>query len=501
MLALAAMVFVNGTVLTMDSRNTVAQAVAVKDGKILAVGANEAVRRALPDADVIDLKGQTLLPGFYAAHDHFPTSGYAGVTEADLRSPPMGAIRSIPELLAAMRKQPHGEWIIGRGYDDTLLTERRHPTRAELDTVSTTHPVWIVHTSGHLAVANSKALEIAGVTSANGLIEDRLSVVSRHIPEPTLEAKMQAVRRAAADYLAHGVTTAVIAHGTRETLITLKTAFARQFLPFRVVQMMSGPTEALPPVVAAGPVRTGAIKLIQDGSIQGYTGSFTKPYHNRPETRGWSARTRDELTAIVKRYHNAGFQIAIHGNGDAAIDDILHAYAEAQREHPRPDARHRIEHCQTAREDQLKRMKELGVTPSFFVAHVYYWGDRHRDLFLGPERAARISPLASASKLGLRYTLHNDTPVTPVDPLHLMWCAVNRLTSSGRVLGPEQRITVQQALRAVTIDAAWQNFEEQARGSIEPGKAADLVILDRNPLAVPPAEIRKIRVVRTIPAP
>jgi hypothetical protein len=249
-------------------------------------------------------------------------------------------------------------------------------------------------------------------------------------------------------------------------------------------------------------IKPGAVKLFQDGSIQGYTGYLSAPYYQQPEGKtgycGYARHSRQELAEMVKQFHRAGYQIGIHANGDAAIDDVLYAYQEAQREFPRPDARHRIEHCQTPREDQLDRMKELGVTPSFFVGHVYYWGDRHRDIFLGPERGARISPLASALRRGIRFTLHDDTPVTPVNPLMSVWAAVNRNTRDGKLLGPEQRISVMQALRAVTSDAAWQNFQEREAGSIEIGKRADFVVLDRNPLTIPPADIRDIRVLETI---
>jgi predicted amidohydrolase YtcJ len=202
----------------------------------------------------------------------------------------------------------------------------------------------------------------------------------------------------------------------------------------------------------------------------------------------------------VSAYHHAGYQLAIHANGDAAIDDVLHAIRAAQVEFPREDARHRIEHCQTPREDQLDQMLELGITPSFFVGHVYYWGDRHAGIFLGPDRASRISPLASAAKRGIRFTIHNDTPVTPVDPLLLVWCSVTRTMKDGRVLGAEQRISAYAALRAVTLDAAWQNFEEQTKGSLEPGKLADLVVLAENPFTVPPTRLRDIEILETIVA-
>jgi predicted amidohydrolase YtcJ len=251
-----------------------------------------------------------------------------------------------------------------------------------------------------------------------------------------------------------------------------------------------------------GKLRVIGVKLWQDGSIQGYTGYLSSPYHKQPEGkqdyRGYATRERQLLLDHVRRLHAGGYQIAIHGNGDAAIDDILQAYASAQKQMPRPDARHRIEHCQMPREDQLDRIRDLGISPSFFEAHVYYWGDRHRDLFIGPARAARISPLASALRRGIQFTLHNDTPVTPVDPLLLVWAAVTRLTRGGQVLGADQRIPVTDALKAITINAAWQNHEEKTKGSIEVGKWADLTILDQNPLRADPARIRDIAVVETI---
>jgi predicted amidohydrolase YtcJ len=200
----------------------------------------------------------------------------------------------------------------------------------------------------------------------------------------------------------------------------------------------------------------------------------------------------------VLKHHRAGYQVAIHANGDAGIDEAIYAIREAQRQAPRKDARHRIEHCQTPRPDQLDAIREAAITPSFFVGHVYYWGDRHRDIFLGPERAPRISPLASALQRGIPFTIHNDTPVTPVDPLLLVWCAVNRITRSGAMLGAPERISVVQALRAVTSAAAWQTFAEHSRGTIQPGKAADLVVLEKDPLTIDPGAIKDIRVLETI---
>jgi predicted amidohydrolase YtcJ len=446
----------------------------------------------------------------------------------DLNSPPIGAIKNIPQLIAALKQKaqstPKGQWVTGRGYDDTLLSEMRHPTRDDLDMASTEHPIWITHVSGHLGVANSLALKRAKISrdtpqpgggrirldektgEPNGVIEESLSLVTRLIPAASADDQLRATQAAVEQYVRRGVTTAVLAGGSAQSIEHLRGAIERGIIQFRIVTMTSGgPVEqARKSIEEFGSplLKAGAIKLSQDGSIQGYTGYLSEPYFvaggREASYRGYALRSRQVLTERVVELHRAGYQIAIHGNGDQAIDDILHAFAEAQRSMPRSDARHRIEHCQTARDDQLERMKSLSITPSFFVGHVYYWGDRHRELFLGPERAARISPLASAAGLGIRFTLHDDTPVTPVNPLQLVWVAANRLTTGGRVLGTEQRIDVERALRAVTADAAWQNFEEDIKGTLAPGKLADFCILNGNPLTVERSTIRDLRIVETV---
>jgi len=522
-------IYVNGTIITLDAESQVAQGLAIRQGRILAVGSSDEVRQHADSRTVIhDLKNRVIIPGFYAAHDHFPGSGRVGLFTADLNSPPIGEIQTIDDLIASMKRQaqnvPKGRWVVGRGYDDTLLQEQRHPTRFDLDKISTEHPIWITHTSGHLGVANSLALERAKITrdskssaggriqldpetgGPNGVIEESLGLVTQLIPALPEAKRVEATRRAVQQYVRQGVTTAVIASGSKSSVEHLILSINEGILTFRIVTMTSGG----PAVDARKAIenfnspllKAGAIKLMQDGSIQGYTGALGTPYYRqRPgedDYRGEVRRNREALAKHVSDLHQAGYQIAIHGNGDRAIDDILFAYTEAQKRLPRPDARHRIEHAQTSRDDQIDAMKLLGVTPSYFVGHVYYWGDRHRDIFLGPERGSRISPLAATVQRSVRFTLHDDTPVTPVNPLQLIWVAANRITSNGQVLGPEQRIRVEQALRAVTSDAAWQNFEEETKGTLEPGKLADLVILDRNPLTIDPREIRDIRVLQTI---
>ena len=527
-------VYLNGTVVTVNEAGTTAEAVATRGDEIIAVGNNSEIEAlAGRSTRVVNLEGKTMLPGFYAPHDHFPGAGTLATRSVNLNSPPMGEMRTIADVIAALRQKAtetmSGEWVNGRGYDDTLLEEGRHPTRYDLDQASTEHPIYISHTSGHLAVANSLALEMAGVTrdtpqppggviqkdpatgEPNGVFEESGGLVGRLLPPATEEERQEAIQAAVDIYVRQGVTTAVVTGGGRGSFVDLQKARDAGILGIRIVQMMSRgspgvPTAAETAGIVSGfgdtRIRLGGIKIIQDGSNQGYTGYFTEPYHTPyhgdPDYRGYPRRSEQDLLVMVQELHRAGYQIAIHGNGDAAIDQILNAYEAAQAEYPRADARHRIEHTQLVRKDQLDRMAELGVTPSFFVGHVFYWGDRHRDIFMGPERAAGISPLRSARDRGLRFTIHDDTPVTPVDPLQLIWVSANRLTRTDQVLGPEERVEPEVALRALTADAAWQNFEEDIKGSIEPGKLADLVILSDNPLAVDTEAILEIVVLETI---
>lgn len=520
-----------GPVLTMDSANRVVDALAVEGERIVAAGSEAELRPWAEErgARVVDLAGRAVLPGFVDAHGHFPGSGFTAIA-ADLNSPPIGAVERMDDLLERLRERAGqvgaGEWVLGLGYDDTLLAEGRHPTRADLDRVSTDHPVGALHVSGHLAAANSLALAHLGIDrdtpdpegghirrdpetgEPDGVLEETaFEDLAGVVFQPSLLDSWRIVRRATADYLAAGVTTAQNGFATVEQIRGLSLLSRLGLLPLRLVMW---PDEVASDAIAAGELRlgadplwlrTGAVKLVADGSIQGYTGYLSEPYHvppgDDPDYRGYPRIPRKQLFERVARQHDRGHQLAVHGNGDASIDDILDALEAAQRERPREDARPVVIHAQMARDDQLDRMAALGAIPSFFVLHTYYWGDRHRDVFMGSERAARMSPTRSAERRGLRFTLHADTPVVPMEPLRVVWAAVNRRSTSGAVIGEAQRIGVMRALRAVTLDAARQHFEEADKGSLEPGKLADLVILDRSPLE-DPATIDRIRVLETV---
>jgi predicted amidohydrolase YtcJ len=524
-------VWTNGHVLTMDPDGRRATALVIEADRILAVGTDEDVQRWLPDADVtLDLEGRTVVPGFVEAHGHFPGAGLVAVA-ADLNSPPIGSVKTIPEALEALKEvdaaQPGDDWLIGFGYDDTMLEEKRHFTRADLDSVSTTRPILAMHISAHMAVVNSLALERFGITAEmpdpsggeirkdpetgepTGLL---LETASRPLQLEALNMpplQQIAVVRSAVDlYAAQGFTTVQNGLATLEQIKGMGGASKLGLIPQRLVVW---PKDELGLQAAEGAldlgqyasarVYIGATKFVGDGSIQGYTGFLSAPYHqpgeHQADYRGYPNIDADTLKTQVKAIHCSGQQLAVHGNGDAAIDQFLDAWEAALEACPADDARPILVHAQMARADQLERMKELGVTPSFFSAHVYYWGDRHRDIFLGPERAARISPAASAVALELPFTTHLDTPIVPIDSMLQLWTPVARETSSGQALGPDERISVDQALRAMTSDAAWQLRLEEQVGSIEAGKLADLVILSENPLDYD-GDLRNIQVERTL---
>ncbi|WGL15796.1 amidohydrolase [Microbulbifer bruguierae] len=528
-------VYRGGTIVTMDSALPRASAVAIKGNKIVAVGSNDDIQAYLgEDTEITDLAGNTLIPGFIDAHSHLLFEGMVLSRFVDLNSPPVGKIENIDQIIARLKARvgqaSEGEWIFGFGYDDTLIEEHRHPTREDLDKVSTEHPVWVSHVSGHMGVGNSVALALAGIDEntpdpeggvihrykggrkPTGLLEESAAmgpVMKEMFGSIGAKDAWDALQAAQDKYVSVGITTAQDGGASKETIGAFKAAKFLGGLKLRVVAypVIDVKLEALKGEYELPEsdewLKIGATKLFSDGSIQGYTGYLSHHYHQprdeeKPEYAGYPQTTREELAKQVMAVHKSGGQIAIHGNGDAAIDDILYAFEQAQNESPRADARPIIIHSQMAREDQLDKMAELGVIPSMFNMHTYYWGDRHRDIFIGPERAARISPAKSALDRGITYTFHADTPVVPMEPLRMLWSAVTRETAGGDTLGADQQISAEDALKGLTINAAHQYFDEDIKGSITVGKLADLVVLDANPLEVPVDEILNIAVLETV---
>ena len=536
----ADLVIHNAVVLTLDANNRRAGSVAVRDGKIVGIWTESRTPddevKITFETNVIDANGATLIPGFVDTHNHI--YGYSQMLHfVNCSTPPNKTIQNILSNLQKKAEQtPAGEWIKGYGYDDTSIEEQRHLTREEIDRVVPDHPVNVSHISGHLSVVNTAALKLAGIDETvsdppegyfgrdangylNGLLFEKtaMSYITKVQPEQTEDEMMEALVKATRHYLAEGITTNTEAalgmsgNPKKELNVFLKAA-SKGSNPLRMRLMLlhtvlqdtgmyagytAGEIDQEWNRATNGKVRLDSAKMFQDGSLQALTGALREGYHCDPTVYGALFEEQQALNAEVLDLHNRGFRIAIHGNGDKAIGSILEAYENALDNTPKANHQHRIEHVQTATEADIQKMAKLDVAGSFFINHVYYWGERHYKLFLGAERAKRISPLTEAARNNVLITLHSDCPVTPISPMFSIWAAVNRVTDKGNVLGPDQRIDVVTALKAMTIYGAQLNFDDDHTGSIEIGKDADFAMLDGDPTAVDPIKIKDIHVQAT----
>lgn len=530
-----------GEIVTMagasdDSR---AEAVAVAGERIIAVGSRaEVLRHRVAGTRVVELGKSVLLPGFIDAHGHV-TATAATQSLADLSAPPVGGVRNIADVqqvlrrFIAERQLPPGTVVVGRGYDDAQLQERRHPTRDDLDAVSTQHPILLAHVSGHLAAANSAMLALAGVDATtpdpsggvirrregsrepNGVLEESaFGLVRSKVPQPPPEAALADLVRALRYYASQGVTSVQDGALTPPSRALLDEAARRDLLTLDVVtySMWSPVSLDLKKFISEKTyqrrIKHYGVKLILDGSPQGKTAFLSQPYRVPPAGQsasyvGYPTLPAEAVQRAINDAAAHGIPVLAHANGDAAAQMLIDAVASAQP----PNAAAKgtatksdvvMIHAQTVRDDQLDRMVTLGMTPSFFVGHTFYWGDWHREETLGPIRADRISPTRSAIDRGLSFTLHTDTPVVPPDMLRTLWSATSRRTRSGDILGPAQRLTVWEALRGLTVNAARQQGDGDTKGSIEVGKQADFVRLSGNPLRTEPEALRELRVLETI---
>lgn len=523
---------INGRIRTMDAECSLAEAVLVAGDRIECVGSTEEILAAAGSKAVItDLGGKALFPGFIDTHSHLSMySAWSGhvYCGAEVESV-QGAL---DRLAKRARELEPGGLVFGWGYDDTGIADNRGPTREELDAVAPDNPVLIVHISVHLAYANTRALRLAGLISqdgrpvpvdggevvagetgqAQGLLQEMAAFKAMEAlcPKMTPELLRSALLSGIADYNAYGITSTHEAGvglggigagmymrvlGEMEREGALNTRLYLSFMPedfatYAAAGMITG--FGSPMVRVSGP------KLFNDGSIQAYTAALGEPYFDRPDLQPGTIMPEAEIAEQLIAYHRDGYQITYHGNGDAGIEVMIAAIEKAQELYPREDPRHIILHCQTASDVQLARMKKAGIVPSFFGLHIWYYGDRHHDVFLGPERAARLDPSGSAVRLGMRHSLHADSPVMPPWTLQSIHTAVNRTTKQGRLLGGDQRISAAEAVRAYTSHAAWFQFAEHEIGSIEPGKRADFVLLSEDILSVDPTTIADAKVLMTM---
>ncbi len=531
-------IYFNGNVITLDSNELLAEAVAVKDGKILAVGDNETMMSlSNQDTHQVDLKGKTMLPGFVDGHSHLSGVAIQAVT-ANLLPPPDGPgqniamlQRTLRDFMATSEMVKQHSVVIGFNYDDSQLEEGRHPNRHELDAVSTEMPIMITHQSGHIGVYNSKALEMFGINAEsddpsggiiqreagskepNGVLEENahFALLYKIIPPFTVKENVAAMKAAEMQYLSNGFTT--IQDGkTDPTTLGLMAQYAADggFTADVVVYAdVAGMTDH---TILNGPLhsgeyvnrfRIGGVKLTFDGSPQGKTAWFTKPYLVAPSGQdasysGYPAFTDAEALKWYLMAYENNWQMLTHTNGDAAIDQLIKIANQTAKAFPGKDRRTVMIHGQFLREDQIAAIDDLGIFPSLYPMHTFYWGDWHRDSVAGPERAENISPTGWLIDRGVKFSIHSDAPVTFPNSMRILDSAVNRTTRSGAVLGKAQRLRPMDALKAMTIWPAYQHFEESSKGSLEVGKLADMVVLDENPLTVDPVKISAIKVVQTI---
>jgi predicted amidohydrolase YtcJ len=500
--------------------------IAIKNKKIIWVGSHKNAKNI--QGKHIDFGDQAILPGFIDAHGHASYLAFA-TQVANLASPPVGGINTIKELQAELRKfieesnlQP-GEWVMGLGYDDSLLSEQRHPTKEDLDAVSTEHPIYLIHVSAHLGAANSLALSLANINTEtkdppggkirryqnssepNGVFEETAAYPLQQLAMSAYKDPIGSVKSAMEIYAKNGITTAQDGASSKETIGLMQAADAQGKINLDIISYPIGQNGLLKEIDTlsfgsyTGRLKIGGIKLILDGSPQGKTAYLTEPYYKPPHSesdsyKGYPLIPQSEVSKWVQEYAELKIPIMAHANGDAAADMLIEAVKQANMN---SDHRTIMIHAQTVREDQLDQMKELKIIPSYFSTHTFYWGDWHRDSVFGEERAMRISPTKSSLDRNMPFTVHNDAPVVPPDMIRLLWSTTNRKTRSGKVLGEEQKISTYAALEAMTINAAYQHFEDDIKGTIEVGKQADLVVLSEDPLSIHPEKLLNLKVVAT----
>ncbi|MDC0054918.1 amidohydrolase family protein [Pseudomonadota bacterium] len=516
----------NKVILMTGNEQAQPLSIAVKNKEIIWIGSHKNAKHI--QGKHIDFGNQAVLPGFIDAHGHASYLAFA-TQVANIASPPVGAIKNIKELQTELRKfindsnlKP-GEWVMGLGYDDSLLEEQRHPTKDDLDEVSTEHPIYLIHVSAHLGAANSLGLSLANINSEtqdppggrirryenslepNGVFEETAAYPLQQLAMSAYKDPIGSVKQAMNIYARNGITTAQDGASSPETIGLMQAADAQGMISLDIISYpigQNGLDQNLDSINFGnyeGRLKIGGIKLILDGSPQGKTAYLTEPYYKPPHSesdsyKGYPLIPQSEVSKWVKRYADLNIPIMAHANGDAAADMLIEAVKDADIT---SDHRTIMIHAQTVREDQLDQMKELSIIPSYFSTHTFYWGDWHRDSVFGEDRAMRISPTKSTLKRKMPFTVHNDAPVVPPDMIRLLWSTTNRKTRSGKVLGEEQKISTYSALEAMTINAAYQHFEDDIKGTIEVGKQADLVVLSEDPLSIHPEKLLNVKVVAT----
>lgn len=509
----ATLVVLNGDVITLDSRQSKAEAIAIQNGKIVAVGSNEEIRECIgKKTRVIDAKNKTIVPGFVDCHVHM--TGFGRFLQTlDLRN-----VESVKEMQRKLREyaeeNPEKGWILGGRWDQDRLAEKSYPTRWDLDAAVADKPVFLIRVCGHIGVANSKALQLADITretlvdggkvdlheatgEPNGILrENALELVRKAIPKPSLKEVEEACLLACKKAVETGLTGVHWIVGSAAEIRIIQKLYFEGKLPLRVY--LGIPVGLQDELINLGlltgfgndKVKIGFVKIFADGSLGARTAALKEPYSDKPETQGMMLYTQGKLNRLVLKAHRAGLQLAVHAIGDRAMDAVLNAFENALKKHPRENHRHRIEHCSLLNPRLIKRMKRLGLIASVqphFIISDFWVPDR-----VGKDRARWVYPLKTLMKEGLTVASGSDCPVEPINPLLGVWAAVARKDFE------EEGLTVEEALKTYTLNAAYASFGENNKGTIETGKFADLTVLSENLFDIPPDQIKRASVEMTI---
>ncbi len=526
-------IYFNGDIITMEgSQATYVESVVEQNGKIVYTGTKEQALNDFPEVIFFDLKGSTLLPGLIDAHAHF-ASFSAQAIGAKILPPPDAGAKDIPTLINILKTWNTPEnraltgWIFGMGFDDSVLEEKRFPTKHDLDQVSTEFPIMIIHISGHFAVVNSKGLELLNITSEtenpeggiirrengnepNGVLEELAAIpyMLKILNPATKEAADLFFEAGQEMALSYGYTTAQEGRAmeNHEMLVSASEAGKLKldvvsYVDYLFVdKYMSSKWNSK---IYDNHYRIGGMKLTLDGSPQGRTAWRTQPYLIPPDGAkegylGYPAIPKDSMVlAIYEKGFKNNWQIQTHANGDAAMDQMIRTMKPVVDKYGNDDRRNVLIHGQYVREDQLDAFKELDIITSLFPLHTFYWGDWHKEI-IGDSLGNKISPTRTALNKGLKITIHTDAPVALPNLIRMIGISVERKSRSGQVIGADEKLTPYEALKAITIWSAYQHFEEGTKGTLEEGKLADMVILDKNPLKVSEEEIKEIIVLETI---
>jgi len=531
----ADIIYLGGTIITINDKAPRAEALAIADGVILAVGGRDSIMVHKDEStEIFDLQGRAMLPGFVDSHGHTVMGGLQALS-ANLLAPPDGEIRDIAGIQNKLRSWMAtnnddvelAQLIVGFGYDQSQLKETRHPTRDELDAVSTEIPIIIVHQSGHFGVANSKALQLTGIDAdtanpvggiirrgenglPNGILEENaffevISGLMTGLGERGLRAFADAGPKLWARF---GYTTAQEGRAAPAIVEVMKKVateggFKIDVVAYPDVMVDRDYIKANVSGSYTNRMRVGGAKLTIDGSPQGFTAYRDRPYYDPVGEyasfyKGYAAVTDQQVMDAVDWAFKNNIQILTHVNGEAASDLLIAAVKDATNKYGGEDHRAVLIHGQFLREDQVDSIQALNMFPSIFPMHTFYWGDWHRDHTVGPVLADNISPTGWIRQRGMMFGTHHDAPVAFPDSMRVLDATVTRRTRSGDILGPAQRVDVMTALKAMTIWPAWQHFEEDKKGSIEVGKLADLIILSKDPTAIDPETLDTIKVLKTI---